>query len=95
MGHMKIRDIENTCWICGRTREELKNIFEDVPLSIHLYELKDQDMYSGYHICGICESIILTIGGYSSEYIENTISEKVEEAKDKLTQQLIKALKDS
>lgn len=91
---MKIKDIENMCWICGRTREELQNLFEDTPLKVPLYELKDQAMYSGYHICGVCESIIMTIGGYSDEFIENIISEKIDDIKERLIQQLVNAMKD-
>jgi hypothetical protein len=91
---MKIKDIENICWICGRTKEELENPFEDVPFIIPLYDLKDQVMYSGYHICGICESIILTIGGHSDKFVEIQIDEKLEELKEELIQKLIEAIRD-
>lgn len=91
---MKIEDIENVCWICGRTREELENVFEDTPLKIPLYELKDQAMYSGYHICGVCESIILTIGGSSSEYINDVVHEKIDIVKKRLIKRITGALKD-
>lgn len=90
---MKIKDIENTCWICGRTRDELKNVFEDVPVNIPLLELKDQATYSGYHVCGVCESIIMTIGGYSDAFVENVISEKIDDLKERLVQQLTDAMK--
>ena len=90
---MKIKDIENMCWICGRTRDELKNLFEDVPFSVPLLELKDQATYSGYRVCGVCESIIMTIGGYSDEFVENVISEKIDDLKGRLIQQLTDAMK--
>ena len=60
---------------------------------IPLYDLKDQAVYSGYHICGVCESIILTIGGYSDEFIETHINEKLDDLKEELIQKLINAIR--
>ena len=74
---MKIKDIENVCWICGRSREELNHPFDDDPFHIPLLEVKDQATYSGYHICSICESIIVTIGGTTTEFIDECISERL------------------
>lgn len=83
---MEIRDIENICWICGRSREELNRPFDDVPFSIPLLEVKDAISYSGYHICAICESIIATVGGPTTEFVDECISERLEILKKDLIQ---------
>lgn len=74
---MEIKDIGNICWICGRSREELNQPFDDVHFRIPLLEVKDQASYSGYHICAICESIIVTIGGPTTGFVETDMIKSV------------------
>ncbi len=86
---MKIKDIENICWICGRSREELDKPFEDDNFSIPLLEVEDQISYSGYYVCGICEDIIMTLGcseKFIDEYLAEQFAEKMEDFKKELIQ---------
>jgi len=68
---MKIKDIKEICWICGRTKQELEKLFEDHPnFKIQLYEVTDMINYSGYYICDICNSMIATVGSTSQDFID-------------------------
>ena len=60
---------DDVCWVCGRTREELKN------LNIDLIRIKGM-IYTDHTICRACEDIIMEL---CIKIDDESIQEKVRE----------------
>lgn len=60
-------ELDEKCWICRRTKEELEN------LGIELFQM-DGTTYDEHTVCRACEDIIMNL---SSEIDEEILEEKI------------------
>lgn len=82
---METKDVENICWICRRTKEELNKPFEDEPdFKIPLREVDHMINYSGFYICDVCESMFATVGATPQKVVDGMVDERIRKLFEKL-----------